>query len=86
MPHDIHAEVEEHVAPVRGNRRQYGGFWDGAASAASIPTSRDPKLVEAYLKRQEQLGLPGRWRAGHNPKAYRNKGTQWDIDYAIINW
>ena len=79
----LREEAEAQLNPVQGTLRyQYGGFYDKCHSQASVPTSRDPKLVEAYLERQRQLALPGVWRNGQ----HKNNGTQRDAVHFIIEW
>ncbi len=85
MPRDIYDEVEEHVAPVRGNRRQHSGFYDTAQSAPSEPTSFHPELIEAYHKRQAERGKVGIWNK-RNESWKRNNGSQRDAVHFIINW
>jgi|10_taG_2_1085330.scaffolds.fasta_scaffold227055_2 hypothetical protein len=76
-------EAEQKLNPVRGTKRyQYDGFYDKCHAKPGVPTSRDPELVERYLERQRQLGLPGVWRNGQYP----NNGTQRDVPYYIIEW
>jgi len=78
------AEAEMLLHPVRGNRRYAGGFYDRAEPHGPV-TGSGPGFEEAVRKheeRQKQRGLPGVWRK--NP--YPSKGTQRDIDYAVMEW
>lgn len=78
------AEAEMLLHPIRGHRKYFGGFYDRAESHGPI-TGSGPGFEEALLKhyeRQKQRGLPGKWRKN----SYHDNGTQYDIDYAIIEW
>ena len=88
MRHDTHTaevlEAEEHVAPVSGNRRYFGGFYDRAAPHGEI-TGSGPnfeKALAAFEERMRQRGLPGVWRNGQ----HKNHGTVRDVPYYINNW
>ena len=88
---DSHSEssalAEEHVAPTKGSRYYFGGFYDRAAGHGEI-TGSGPgfeKAMAAFEERQRQLGKVGRW-IKKNEYWKKNDGTRYDVPFYINYW